>query len=95
MPSPEKPDSQKLRLVLSSAALAVSAAAAVSFALLDLPQVVVLGLALLAALALIDVAGIVGPGHDSYRPTRRADRETVAAKVGSRAHSDRAQTPQE
>jgi hypothetical protein len=66
MRSPENTDSQKLRLVLSSAALAISAAAAVIFALLDLPQVLVLGLALLAALAPIDVAGIVGAGHDSY-----------------------------
>jgi len=73
MPNPERTDRPGLRLVLSSAVLAISAPAAVIFALRDLPQALVLALALLAALALIDVAGIysAAASTSSRPPVRR------------------------
>lgn len=76
MPTPESTGSLRLRLVLSSAALAVSATGAVMLALLSLPQILVLGLALLAAVALTDVAAILSAGHDPRlsRPST-ADRD--------------------
>ena len=54
-----------LRLVLSSAAMLVAAVGAIVLALLGLPQLLVAALALLAAVALIDVAGILSARHES------------------------------
>lgn len=67
---PERTDPWKLQLVLSSAALAISAPGAVIFALLNLPQFVVVALSLLAALALINVLGVVTAirPHVSHAP---------------------------
>jgi hypothetical protein len=45
----------KMRLALSSAALVVSITALVALAVLDLPRIILLALALVAALALTDI----------------------------------------
>ena len=74
MLTPESTGPLTLRLVLSSAALAVSVAGAVILALLGLPQILVLGLALVTAVALTDVAAIVSAGRGPrFRPSSTRD----------------------
>jgi hypothetical protein len=69
-----------LRLVLASAAMTVAAVGATVLALLDLPQVLVVGLALFAALALIDVAGTLStrPAEGPVRPPNGEHRHAKA-----------------
>jgi hypothetical protein len=71
--SPEHP-AATLRLVLSSAALIASAGGAVILALLELPQLLTLALALIAALALIDLAGTITTQQADDRSTARPTR---------------------
>jgi membrane protein YdbS with pleckstrin-like domain len=59
MLAPQPTETLNLRVLLSSAAFLVCAVSAVLLALADGPQVLVVGLSLLAALAMIDVAGVV------------------------------------
>jgi hypothetical protein len=52
-----------LRLVVVSTAMIVATVGATILALLNLPQILVVGLALFAAVALIDVAGTLNARH--------------------------------
>jgi hypothetical protein len=74
-----------LRLVLSSAAMAVATVGAVVFALLGLPQILVVGLSLVAAAALIDVAGILSARHELglHRPVATDHRNPVVRRPGT------------
>lgn len=61
----EQTQPSMMRLSLSSVVLAVAVASAVTLALLNQPKVIVLGLSLISAIALIDVAGTVSARRDS------------------------------